>query len=522
MSEHLISRRTLGQAIFATSLLGVMGAAAGCTGQGKASTPAGGATAGGAIARALTIGGDVDVQPMNPTKMTSAGAQQMFTPAVYDTLLRFNADGKIVPNIAVKWEANADNTLYTLTLRDGVKFTDGSAYDAAAVKTHIDTMRTSGGTDASRVADLEVTVKDAKTVEIACTKGPNGLVPMFLCLSVGSVAAPAQYASPNADSEPIGAGPYKFDKAKSTTGSSYTLVRNPDYWNKTAFPYDSVVIKVMTDPTARLNALQTGQINAAPLTSQMGKAAESAGLTVLRHQVNWNGLIIFDRLGKKMPALGNLKVRQAINMAFDRQAALQALALGEGEVTNQIFPKTSMAYRDDLKDVYPYDMAKAKALMAEAGFASGFEVTIPYMEGFSSANPMVISQLKQLNITVKEEKLAGMQGFMKILGGEFAMMPFALEARDALWDVVQSVTPSAIWNTLHQEVPELTALTVEAQKAKLGEGKDTFQAIGKYLLDNAWFAPWFQQNAVFGIDKKTTAKTTMGSGYPYLHTYGGQ
>lgn len=254
-----------------------------------------------------------------------------------------------------------------------------------------------------------MTAKDATTVEIA-SKDPNGLVPLFLCGNVGTIAAPAQLKAANVDTTPIGAGPYTYDAANSTSGSTYTVVKNPKYYDQSQYPYDKIVFKVMTDVTARLNALQTGQVNAAALNGPTAKAAEGAGLTLLRTLTSWNGIIIADRLGKVIPALGNVKVRQAINMAFDRAAMVTATLQGEGVVSNQIFPPESEAYRSDLKDVYPYDIDKAKALMAEAGFADGFTCDIPLVEGFTPFNAIVISQLKKLNITVTEKKLEDLTG----------------------------------------------------------------------------------------------------------------
>lgn len=365
-----------------------------------------------------------------------------------------------------------------------------------------------------------MTAKDATTVEIA-SKDPNGLVPLFLCGNVGTIAAPAQLKAANVDTTPIGAGPYTYDAANSTSGSTYTVVKNPKYYDQSQYPYDKIVFKVMTDVTARLNALQTGQVNAAALNGPTAKAAEGAGLTLLRTLTSWNGIIIADRLGKVIPALGNVKVRQAINMAFDRAAMVTATLQGEGVVSNQIFPPESEAYRSDLKDVYPYDIDKAKALMAEAGFADGFTCDIPLVEGFTPFNAIVISQLKKLNITVTEKKLKISQAFGALLGGVYPMFPMTLGMVSALADVVQSVTPDALWNVKHQTTPELAALCDKAQKATGADAKAVFQDIGKYLIDNAWFAVWNYQNTIFALDKKTAAHVTpnTGEGYPLLGSY---
>lgn len=512
-----ISRRDLGKALIGFSLLGLMGATAGCTTGGQTQPTPGASGTAAAKGGTFTMAVDADIT-LNPGKSASAGAIQMAMQAIYDTLLHFDADGTIKPGLAEKYEQSADKKTLTLTLRDGLKFSDGTALDAAAVKGSIDYMKTAGGSDASRAQPLTVTAKDAKTV-VFTTEQPYALLPMFLCLSVGTIAAPAQLASPEIDTTPIGAGPYMYDKAKSTSGNTYTLVRNPNYNAPTAYPYDTVVFKIMTDVTARLSALQTGQVNAAPLNPQTAKAAEGAGLTVMRNKTNWNGIIIADRTGQKIPALGNVKVRQAMNMAFDRAAMVTASLQGEGEPSNQIFPPTSDAYRADLKDMYPYDIAKAKALMAEAGFADGFTVEIPLIEGFTTTNPIIVTQLKQLGITVTEKKVPLNQAFAQVLGGEYALVPIGLEMRNALWDVVQSVTPGAIWNVMHQTTPEVVALSEKVQVGSAAESKQAAQELGKYLIDNAWFVVFNYANSIFATDKKTTAKDTVGSGYPYFPTY---
>jgi hypothetical protein len=84
---------------------------------------------------------------------------------------------------------------------------------------------------------------------------------------------------------------------------------------------------------------------------------------------------------------------------------------------------------------------------------------------------------------------------------------------------VQSVTVGALWNFKHPSTPELAALCDKAQKATGADAKAVFQDIGKYLLDNAWFGVWNYANAIFAVDKKTAAKSTPGSGYPYLDTF---
>lgn len=506
------SRRTLGKGLAGVSLLSAMGAAAGCTTQGQTPAGTGGATTGGTFTMA------VDVDPvLNPARATSAGSQQMFCQAVYDTLLRFEPDGQIGPGLAESYEMSDDRQSLELVLREGLQFSDGTPLDAAAVSKYIEFHKQAGGSDASRSQPITVEVTDDRTLHLT-TERPYPLLPMFLCLSVGSVAAPAQIDG-DADTTPIGAGPYMYEAGRSTTGSSYTLVRNPNYHDSAEFPYDEVVFRVITDITARLSALQTGQANAGPLTTQTAAAAEGAGLTLMRNAANWAGLIIADRLGEVVPALGDVRVRQAMNMAFDREAIIRSAEQGEGTPTNQIFPDTNEAHRADLVDRYPYDVEGAKALMAEAGYADGFDVEIPFIEGFSANNPIVISSLGEIGVRVAQRTVSGQQGFLSILGGEFPLMWVGLETRNVMWDMVQGVEPGAIWNLKKQTTPELEQLCNDVLLASDAELEAAAQALGGYLLEEAWFAPVYFANAIFALDANTTAENTVGSGYPYFPTY---
>ena len=121
---------------------------------------------------------------------------------------------------------------------------------------------------------------------------------------------------------------------------------------------------------------------------------------VIKFQGQTTRLLLTDHLGKAIPAIGNLKVRQAINMVFDKAGMAKSLYQGNAEPTAQVFRKGTDAYIDGLQDPYPFDVAKAKSLMAEAGYSNGFTLNLPTMTGqnFETLMPYVTQQLAQLNI----------------------------------------------------------------------------------------------------------------------------
>src|SRR6202007_2710547 len=138
-------------------------------------------------------------------------------------------------------------------------------------------------------------------------------------------------------------------------------------------PFDKIVFKPLTDPTAILNALRSGQINGALMTNAKNIApAESAGLTVNKNTPgDVDGVYIWDRGGTMVKALGNVKVRQALNYAFDKNAIVKTAKQGYGEPTTQVYNKDTAAFDSSYDGKYSYDPAKAKQLLAEAGYPNG-------------------------------------------------------------------------------------------------------------------------------------------------------
>ena len=512
-----ISRRDLGKGFAALSLLGIMNAAAGCTTAGTTPGATPGAATGGAVkGGTLTIAAGVDLAPLNPVKGAAALGPQLFQTAVYDNLMRFEPDGSVVPNLATKVVANANNTTFTVTLRDGVKFTDGEVYDSAAFKTFFEALKTGGGPNAGDVAKLTVTVKDATTFDIV-SEAPNAKVPEMLAATLGAVPSPKQIASADADTAPIGAGPYVYDKSKSTSGNTYTFTKNAAHWNAAAFPYETLVIKVLGDATARLNALKTNQVMVGEISNSQVKEAEASNLQLLRQLQNWSGINIADREGKLVPALANLKVRQAICMAFDRESILKNAQNGEGVVANQVFPKGMAGHRDDLESLYPYDVAKAKALMAEAGFADGFSLEIPSIDGITMHNPIIITGLKAIGITATEVKVPITQAFAQVLGGKFALIP-GVGVSTPVGVINEQIAVGAVWNVFHTITPELAALVDKAQSTSGADQKQAFSDIGKYVTENAYHAVWNHANTISALDAKTAAQMLPGTSMPGLRT----
>jgi peptide/nickel transport system substrate-binding protein len=472
----------------------------------------------GSASKTLTLAAALDNNSFDPTQLNIGNQMQFWSP-VFDTLLVRDKDNKITPGLATSWTYNDDRTVLSLELRTGVTFSDGTAFDGAAVKANLENLAAGTGQNAYMAAPVkEVEVVSPTQVKLHL-KAPDPAFVDYLSMVGGVMASPKSLKAPDVANSPVGSGPYVLDKAATVKGSTYTYTRNAKYWDKAAFPYDKVVIKPMTDLTARLNALKAKQVNGAIADTTSIKEAKASNITVNRSAVNWIGLLIVDRDGKQVPALKSLKVRQAINYAFDTESILKNISAGEGKKTTQIFNSVSNAYDPSLDSVYSYNVDKAEQLMAEAGYADGFTVKMPESAGFSRYNAVVQQQLAAINIKVSYVKVPSNNIIPEVLSGKYPMYFFTLGSQSPWQDIRKEVAPKAPWNSLKAQTSELDRLLQEAQYADEASQPAAMKAVSKYLVDNAWFAPWYRENSVYLTDAQTAVNMEAYNVAPALRMY---
>jgi len=443
----------------------------------------------------LTLAPIVTAQPWD-LKDAGLGNNAQYYQPVYDPLLRLDAKGNPTPNLATKWAYDKTQTQLTLTLKTGVKFTDGTPFDATAVKTNLEHTKTGANEAAGQLKGIKsVTVVNPTTATVKLS-APDPSFVANLGNVAGMMASPKAIADGSLKKGPVGTGPYTLDPSATTSGSQYTFVRNPSYWNAQAFPFDKIVLKPLTDPTAVLNALRSGQINGALMTSLKNVApAQSAGLTITKFTSgDVDGVYIWDRGGKMVKALGNVKVRQALNYAFDKNAIVKTAKQGYGEPTTQVFNKSTAAFDTSLDTKYTYDPAKAKQLLAEAGYPNGFDVTIPDLSSvFPDAQAAMVQELEDVGVKVKVDKLPVTQVINALLAGKYPMSYFSL-ASFRPWDTtVIQLQKTSLWNPLKYDDAKADSLIKQAQVAPAGAQQDALlKQLNDYTVTQAWNAPWTQ------------------------------
>lgn len=471
-----------------------------------------------------SAGGTLTLGLITPVSSFSAqGAnwanQSPYMQAVYDGLLKADVDGTILPSLATEWKYNDDNTVLDLTLRDDVKFTDGTAFNADAAAQNLIRFRDGTSPNASFLVNLaDAKAIDDTHVELTL-KAPDPALLTYLTQNAGLQESPAAFTSADVETVPVGSGPYTLNVSETVVGSSYVFDKNPDYWNPDDQHYAKVVMNYYADNTSLLNAIQGGQVNASTtIDNTTLDQITAAGYTVSPIENNWWGLIIGDRDGTLNPAIGNPEVRQAINYAFDRDALLKAFTDGHGTVTEQIFPTSSTSFDAALDKTYSYDPKKAKQLLADAGYPDGFDLVMPSAAAFGASNfALIQQQLADVGIRVTYEELQVNDYITALVSGKYAVALMALQLDPTDWQLSQfQIDKSSTFNGFHNDDPTVQGYIATLQTGTKDEAEAAGKALNKYIVEQGWFAPWFRPELNFASDANTELTVQVGNSYPYL------
>ncbi len=342
-----------------------------------------------------------------PTWFDPADTLGLITPymvlyAIHDAMVK-PMPGKLqAPCLAESWSTSKDNLTHDFVIREGVKFHDGEPVTAEDVKFSFERYR--GAAHAvmkSRVASIEAV--DARHVRFKMKEAWPDFLTFYSSASGAGWIVPKKYVEKVGDEgfkqHPIGAGPYKF--VSFTPGVELVLEAFDGYWRKKP-AVQHIVMKVIPDESTRLAALKRGEVDIA--YSIRGELAQDLQKTpglklepVVLQGPNW--LYFPEQWDPKSP-WHDLRVRQAANLAIDREGMSKALFLGYCKITNSIVPYTFQDYWQPPAAVY--DPEKAKKLMAEAGHAGGFDAGLMHCDSsYANMAEVSINNLAAIGITVK-------------------------------------------------------------------------------------------------------------------------
>lgn len=330
----------------------------------------------------------------------------------YAALFHETPAGKIEPQLATSWHydnsgAGTANEAFEFTLRPDAKFSDGTPVTADSVVGWLKYFVQSKGLFAGSFgANPTFTATDPLTVKIQMTS-PNPDLPQILSDegdNAGFVVSPKAVADPSLlNSGSYGAGQYQIRTSQSVNGDHYTYEPNPNYYDKPAVRFKQVYVKVIANASSRLQAQQSGEYQVSLGDATTADAAKSAGLQVMSAPQGMFFLSLDTRHDVGTPALQNVMVRQAMNYAIDRVGIAKAL-FGAAGVPKWGFV-TADAKSDSSDFHYDYDVAKAKQLLAQAGYANGFSLDLlcsGYFGNFGEPLMNAVAQnLQAVGIDVK-------------------------------------------------------------------------------------------------------------------------
>jgi peptide/nickel transport system substrate-binding protein len=399
----------------------------------------------------VTIGMQLEPPILDPTANPSAAISEILYGNVFEGLVQFAADGSVVPKLASSWEVSDDGLSYTFHLERGVRFHDQSPFDAAAVKFSLDRALAPGSVNPqkSRLAKIRaVDLIDPFTVRILLNQRSGGLLQSLAWGAFVMVSPPT--AATNAV-RPIGTGPFRF--AEWRRGDSITLVRSAGYWGRPA-ALGEATFTFIADPTAAYAALMAGDVDAFssyPAPESFAQFAADPRFAVFAGTTEMETILA---LNHRVPPLDNLLVRRAISYALDRHAIIDGAMFGYGTPIGSHFPPRNPAYVD-LTGVYSHDVAKARALLAAAGYPRGFALTLklPPPSYARRSGEIVAAQLKQAGIRVTIEDLEWAQwldqvftrhDFEMSIVGHAEPMDYDIYARDDYYFGYSSVEFKAL------------------------------------------------------------------------------
>jgi peptide/nickel transport system substrate-binding protein len=438
---------------------------------------------------------------------------------LYDSLVHLDEAGKPTPWLATKWET-PDPSNYTLTLRSDVKFTDGTALNADAVVKNVEYAQKAQtpGECNSYLTGAAATAKDATTVSFAL-KTPNVGFLTDLGACAGFVVNPKAFADPNSlKTTPAGSGPYVLDTTNSVQGQKSVMVRNPNYWAKDSYQFDTINLVAFADANAAANAAKSGQVD---MIQSVDLAKDTSGLAPKSLALDFRGLMIHDLAGKDVKALGDKRVRQAMQMAIDRQGMLTSLYGNSGQLgLSTPFPQGVDGYTDLLKDTFPYDPAKAKQLLADAGYPNGFTVKVMVFSAlYGDAAQAIAGYLKEIGITLQISDHSN-DYIPQLQTGVWPMAMFNWTIGTSAIHTYQGLTdPNGFWNVRHNQSPAMQSLLDQISKDSTdADRKPLLAQLAKQFQDDSWFlVPVLVKGGMAYNDKKLSVKVVQGSPVAFLY-----
>jgi ABC-type transport system substrate-binding protein len=449
--------------------------------------------------------------PANPSSLDPAtggsGADHSVLWTMYDTLVEWDYETlKPKPGLA-KWSYPDPKTM-VLDLEKGVKFHDGTDLDAEAVKFNIERNRQDARSnikaDLTSVASVDITGPLQVTLRL---KNPDTALLAILSDRAGMMASPTNLKALGTETnrKPVGAGPWKF--VSWADNESVVVTRNEGYW-RPGRPYlDGIEFAIIPESATALRSVTAGEKEMAfslparlkPIIDRSKQLRTIAAPTLYCIQLYFN---------YARAPLDNVKVRQAINFALDRDGFVKATMGGLGEAATMTLPSSHWAYDKSVSTLYPHDPDKARKLLAEAGFKDGIELTIG---SYNDQDSVQRSEVLQAQLGQGGIRLKFTRGTIPEISAQFFATEKKFDALLSAWTgrpdpsmtYALGFDKGAYYNAGRDCDPELSKLIQQSRESEsLTERAIVFARIQRFVMENALSAPIAFQYEVDALAQK--------------------
>lgn len=444
------------------------------------------------------------------------------------------------PGLASSWEVSPDATTYTFHLRKDVKFHDGTGFDANAVKAtfdHIVDPNTKSKSAAGQLGPYKETqVVDQYTARVVFREPNAAFINEVTGLSIVSPAALQKYGADFAH-HPVGSGPFKFKEY--VVGQHVIVERNPDYnWGpapvRTGAPsLQQITFRILADPGARFNALQTGEVHLAPNLNAQDVTRLQSNSSYKVYRVSSAGMPWCIMVNAQKGPTNDLAVRKALQFATDQQAIIKTLYFGLHSAADQVFTPTTPGYDPSLKGLYAHSPAKAEQMLDSAGWTKGpggvrqkdgQPLTLNFVNisgfGFDGISQIMQSQLKDVGIQVNISD----QSFPAVGDaynrGDQHLADFFYYDLDPYF--VRSIFGSDQiahgFNWEHYANPELDALATRANAtADPSTRSDLYKQASRMIMDAAVIIPIYNSDGLFVGTSSLKGMQFTNNAFPLFH-----
>ena len=427
---------------------------------------------------------------------------------IFDRLIMRDTEMKLVPGLATEW-STVDELTWEFKLRKGVKFHNGEDFNAAAVKYSIDRVLNpaNNAPTLSYIKTVDrVEVVDDYTVRVI-TKTSDPLIPTRFSRYPTEIVPPKYVDEVGKDvfaQKPVGTGPYKF--VEWVKDDRVVLEANKDYWNG-APEVTKVTWRSIPESSTRNGALLAGEVDIATPIAPQDISSVSASDKVRISKVERGGNIVYVGLKTEEKPFNDVRVRQALNYAIDKDSIVKNVLTETAVRTSSMIGPKDFGY-DGEPAGYAYDPEKAKKLLAEAGYANGFETTLDCVNWYikcTDVGQAISAQLAQVGIKVKVNSVESTVYRTSVPGKKQAPMYFlgwsstnSLDADAAIFAVLHSGEAYSTYSN-----PEVDTMLDKARSStNEAERKTLYSDIQKKVIEDAPRIFLYQENKYIGVSNK--------------------